>query len=94
MNNLIDKFTIDVNIEALKYLISKQIFCTYSGKGLDYRNAIMYTVTKDDSVASKVVHGSFYNKIPEAIKAFKKLGFEVEVFVHIKKVGITETLTD
>tara|TARA_R110000787_G_scaffold271946_1_gene379293 strand:- start:544 stop:816 length:273 start_codon:yes stop_codon:yes gene_type:complete len=68
------------NIQVLKYVISKQMFCKYSGKCLDYKNAIMMTLDKTDVV----IDGSFAPKIEEIKKAFMSKGHKVDFFVNVK----------
>ncbi len=83
--DVIEKFEKDAKIQVIKYLVSKQMFCKYSNKVLDYRNAIL--IELEDAfkeTQSAVIHGSFENKIPEFTKRFEELGLKVTVTKNIK----------
>ena len=84
MNNLIDKFEHQANIQALKYVIGKQMFCKYSGKVLDYRNSIMLTTNPSGpNTQTRVIHGSFLNKLEQIKQKAEEKGVKIEVFINI-----------
>jgi len=85
MTNIIDRFQYDAKVQALKYLVSKLMFCSYSSIVLDYRNAIMITITRDGKENSTVIHGQYQDRIEDIKKQFENKGCEVEIFVNIKK---------
>ena len=84
MTTLLKKLEEDLNIELLKFVICKQIFCEYSDNILDYRNAILVTITKGDQVSSQAIHAQYEDKIAEITTKFESLGCEVEIFTNIK----------
>jgi hypothetical protein len=84
--DIINELEKKANIEMIKYLCGKQIWCDYSNNMLDYRNAIMIELMDKSGITqSKVVHGSFEGKIPQIKKAFKNKGLEVVITKNIVK---------
>ena len=84
--DILSKFERDANIQALKYMISKQMFCVVSSAMLDYRNAIMITCkTQGEPDQTRVIDGQFENKVEVLRKHYEAKGFEVDIFVNIKK---------
>lgn len=84
---MLEKFEKKMKIEGLKYLVSKFMFCPYSNKVLDYRNAIEVSLYDDQNnlLKSTVIHGSFESKIPEIKAKFQEKGLKIEVFKNITK---------
>lgn len=81
LNPLKEKF----ELEAVKYLISKQIFCPYSNNILDINNCILIELYKgNDLKASTVIHGTFAPKINELKEAFKARNLEAKITEYIK----------
>jgi hypothetical protein len=86
--DIIDKLEKQMKVESLRYLITKHVFCPYSGSVLDIDNAIMIDAlneTTGDLVSTHVIHGKFKSKINEIKQVAKVKGLELDIFINIKK---------
>lgn len=84
--DLIKKLEEKANVEMIKYLCSKQIWCGYSNGLLDYRNAIMVEIKyPDGNTQSKVIDGVFRDRINEIREAFEGRGLQVVITKNITK---------
>jgi len=83
---LLERFERDMNLQALKYLVGKQMFCKFTDQVLDYRNAISITATKEQIVETQVIHGSLKGRMDELVSRLEKEGFTVEIFSNLKTI--------
>jgi hypothetical protein len=73
------------NLQALKYLVSKQMFCPYTDEILDYRRAIMIEINKDGNGSSRAISLKFKDKLDDIKKSFEAKGYDVKIFINEKK---------
>lgn len=84
-NDFLNPLKEKLELETVKYIISKQIFCPYSNAVLDCDNCILIELYNGDKLQdSKVIHGSFEPKIEAIKEAFKARNLTVKITSYIK----------
>lgn len=73
-----------LNLEMIKYYVSKVMWCHGTGKVLDYRNVIVVQAEKDGYTQTKLFHGSLSPKMDELMSKLTAKGMSVTITKNIK----------